>query len=249
VSTSAEEIAAGYEKYDDLPERVLGYPTAFSALRLGAPDVRTVLDYGCGPGKVALRVAEGYGARVHAVDISARMLAIARARRAHPLVAYHLVEGASLRFLPDDSVDAALCCFVFVTVAEADRLREVCAEVHRVLRPGGRFAVLDVNPDATGIRFSTFRTGEPGARYRPGQQRPTWLHLPDGGVLDLADHHWPRSAYRAALAGAGFGDIACAAPLLGGADAPAEAPPGSLLDVERPAEALHPPFLVTSGVK
>ncbi|RKT54163.1 class I SAM-dependent methyltransferase [Saccharothrix australiensis] len=237
-----DEVAAGFDSYDDLFERTLGYPAVFSALGLGAPEVRTVLDYGCGPGKIALRVAERYDVDVHAADISDRMLHIARTRRAHPRIRYHLIGRPSLDFLPDDSVDAAMCCFVFVTVGDPDRLRAITAEVHRVLRPGGRFAVLDTNPDTTGIRFSTFRTGEPATRYEPGQQRRTVLYLPDGGALRLLDHHWPRDTCRDLLAEAGFRDVDSITPLLGDTDRP---PPGA----EHPAEAVHPPFLITAATK
>lgn len=66
------EVAGGFDAYDDLTERTLGYPAVFRALRLGDPDVRAVLDFGCGPGKVAERVVTGYGKEVIAVDGSAR---------------------------------------------------------------------------------------------------------------------------------------------------------------------------------
>ncbi|TQM85212.1 methyltransferase family protein [Saccharothrix saharensis] len=242
-------VATGFDDYDDLPERVLGYPTVFSALRLGDPDVRTVLDYGCGPGKVSLRVAEDHPVAVEAVDISPGMLEIARTRRAHPRIRYHELTGPRLDFLADDAVDAAMCCYVFINIGDLDRIRAIAAEVHRVLRPGGRFAVLDTNPDTTGVRFSTFVSGEPGVRYEAGQPRRVLLHLPGGGVLELRDHHWPRDTYVDVLTEAGFRDVTTTAPLLGDVADSAGAVPGSPLDVDRPAEADHPPFLVTTGVK
>ena len=242
-------VATGFDDYDDLPERVLGYPTVFSALRLGDTDVRTLLDYGCGPGKVSLRVAERHDVRVEAVDISPGMLEIARTRRAHPRIDYHLLTGPGLDFLADGSVDAAMCCYVFINVGDLDRIRAIAAEAYRVLRPGGRFAVLDTNPDTTGIRFSTFVSGEPGVRYEAGQPRRVLLHLPGGGVLELRDHHWPRRTYLDVLAECGFRDVTTTAPLLGDVTDPGGDVPGSPLDVDQPAEATHPPFLVTTGVK
>ncbi|MCE6998247.1 class I SAM-dependent methyltransferase [Saccharothrix sp. S26] len=242
-------VATGFDEYDDLPERVLGYPTVFSALRLGDTDVRTVLDYGCGPGKISLRVAEKHPVQVEAVDISPGMLEIARTRRAHPRIRYHLLTGPRLDFLADDSVDAAMCCYVLLNIGDLERIRAIVAEVHRVLRPGGRFAVLDTNPDTTGTRFSTFISGEPGVRYEAGQQRRVLLHLPGGGVLELLDHHWPRQTYVDLLTECGFRDVTTAAPLLGDVPDTEGLVPGSLLDVDQPAEATRPPFLITSGEK
>lgn len=146
VVDSYAGIADAYDAYDDLPERLIGYPAVFHALGIGSCAVRTVLDYGCGPGKVATRVVEASDARVVAVDLSPRMLEIARARRPHPRIDYRPTADGGLGFLADGSVDAAMACFVFVTAGEIADLHEIAAETHRVLRPGGRFAVLDANP-------------------------------------------------------------------------------------------------------
>ncbi|MEU6164954.1 class I SAM-dependent methyltransferase [Streptomyces tanashiensis] len=234
------DLADAYESYDDVPERLLGYPAVFHALGIGSSAVRTVLDYGCGPGKVATRVVEASGARVVAVDISPRMLEIARERRPHPRIEHRLTEDGGLGFLADGSVDAAMACFVFVTTAEIADLHEIAAETHRVLRPGGRFAVLDANPRTTGIRFSTFRSGEPGRVYTKGERRRSRLDLPGGAPLDLVDHHWPCQTYLDVLGKAGFTDLDVHEPVLTHQSA--------LLGSD-PAEAGHPPFLLVSGVK
>ncbi|MFC9702360.1 class I SAM-dependent methyltransferase [Streptomyces sp. NPDC056943] len=235
-------IADGFDAYDDLPERVIGYPAVFRALGVGTPSVRTVLDYGCGPGKVATRVTEAAaGARVIAADISPRMLEIARTRRPHPRIDYRQIDSGKLAFLDDDSVDAAMSCYVFINVPELPVLHEIAAEVHRVLRPGARYAVLDTNPATTGIRFSTFRNGEPGRTYAPGERRQVLLDQPGGGEpLELIDHHWPRETYVDVLTEAGFTDLTVAEPLL----TDLSALPGAA-----PAEAAHPPFLIVTGVK
>jgi ubiquinone/menaquinone biosynthesis C-methylase UbiE len=239
------EVAAGFDAYDDLPERVIGYPAVFRELRL-SPAAR-VLDYGCGPGKVALRVAEEFGAEVTAVDISQAMLDIARKRRAHPRISYHQVESGRLEFLASASCDAAMSCYVFINIGDAAELRAIAAEVFRVLLPGGRYAVLDTNPATTGVQFSTFLSGEPGRDYAPGAQRSVILDRPDGTTMTLADYHWPKQTYLDVLRDAGFHDITCAEPLL----ADARKLPGRLAAGSRDltAEAVHPPFLIVTGVK
>ena len=52
-------------------------------------------------------------------------------------------------------MDAAMSCFVFIVLPSREQLRAIAAEVWRVLRPGGRFTVLDSHPDHVGMRFST----------------------------------------------------------------------------------------------
>ncbi len=229
------DVAAGFDAYDDLPERSIGYPAVFRSLRLN-PAAR-VLDYGCGPGKVALRVAEELGADVTAVDISRSMLEIARQRRPHQRISYHQVESGRLGFLADASFDAAMSCYVFINIGDVADLRGIAAEVFRVLLPGGRYTVLDTNPATTGIQFSTFLSGEPGRDYAAGAQRPVILSRPDGTSLTLTDYHWPRQTYLEVFRDAGFHDITCAEPLhAGGNEALA-------------AEAARPPFLIVTGVK
>ncbi|MEU8962825.1 methyltransferase domain-containing protein [Streptomyces sp. NPDC048491] len=238
---STASVADRFDAYDDLPERLMGYPAVFRALGIGTPDVRTVLDYGCGPGKVAARIADACLAGVVAADVSPRMLEIARAHRPHPRIDYRQIDSGKLTFLADDSIDAAMSCYVFINVGELPLLHEIAAEIHRVLRPGARYAVLDTNPDTTGIRFSTFRSGEPGRGYACGERRRVLLDQPDGGEpLELVDHHWPRQTYLDVLTDAGFVDLIVEEPLL--------TDPSALPDTA-PAETIHPPFLIVTGAK
>jgi ubiquinone/menaquinone biosynthesis C-methylase UbiE len=239
------EVAGGFDSYDDLPERTLGYPFVFRALRLGDPDVRAVLDFGCGSGKVAERIVTRYGTKVVAVDGSPEMLTIATSRRANPCIDYRLVQDARLPFLANDAIDAAMSCYVFINIASLDVIYTIAREVYRVLGPGGRYAILDTNPDTTGVEFTTFRSGDPDRRYARGEQRRVLLHQPDGGELTLLDYHWPKEVYQQLLADAGFGSIAMHEPILAhpaGADEPSRG--GHWMN-----EKMKPPFLIVVGEK
>jgi len=239
------EVAGGFDFYDDLTERTIGYPFVFQALRLGDPDVRAVLDYGCGPGKVAQRVVSGYGTKVVAVDGSPAMLEIATRKRADPRIDYRLVKDAKLPFLVNDSIDTAMSCYVFINIASLDVISSIVREVYRVLRPGGRYAILDTNPDTTGVEFTTFRSGDPDRRYEPGEQRRVLLRQPDGGDMTLLDYHWPKEVYHQILTDAGFGTVTMHEPLL------AEAPEADDSSQGRrwTKEKVQPPFLIVVGEK
>ncbi|WP_053724810.1 class I SAM-dependent methyltransferase [Streptomyces sp. WM6378] len=161
-------VADGFDAYDDLPERLIGYPAVFRALGIGTPAVRTVLDCGCGPGKVATRITEADGiVQVVAADISPRMLEIARTRRAHPRFDYRQIDSGKLTFLADNSTDAAMSCYVFINIGELPLLHEIAAEVHRVLRPGARYTVLDTNPGTTASPSPPSRAASPAAPAPP----------------------------------------------------------------------------------
>jgi 2-polyprenyl-3-methyl-5-hydroxy-6-metoxy-1,4-benzoquinol methylase len=59
---------------------------------------RRVLDLGCGAGQLALHLARAGAAEVVGVDLSERMLALARAERAHPRVTYERAALEEVRF-------------------------------------------------------------------------------------------------------------------------------------------------------
>lgn len=129
-------------RYDAL-NRLLtgGLDQRWRRLALEAVEIRPgerVLDLACGTGDLAAAVA-ARGARVVGVDLSLGMLRRARRRR----VGAALAQGDAERLpLPDAWADAALCGFAlrnFVALAPVFR------ELARVLVPGGRLALLEVD--------------------------------------------------------------------------------------------------------
>lgn len=112
---------------------------AEDALRLvpvGAGD--RVLDVATGPGTLAI-LAAARGAKVSAIDFSAKMVAELRARSAREcaVLDVHAGDAQALPFA-DSSFDMAFSMFGLMFFP--DRARGF-AELHRVLVPGGRAAV------------------------------------------------------------------------------------------------------------
>jgi demethylmenaquinone methyltransferase/2-methoxy-6-polyprenyl-1,4-benzoquinol methylase len=96
-----------------------------------------VLDACCGTGDLAV-AAEREGGVVTGLDFSARMLERARRKSASIL----WVEGDLLALPFDDgSFDSATVGFGVRNVTDLDA---ALAELHRVLRPGGRLAILEI---------------------------------------------------------------------------------------------------------
>jgi demethylmenaquinone methyltransferase/2-methoxy-6-polyprenyl-1,4-benzoquinol methylase len=114
-----------------------------------------VLDVCTGTGDLAIaaRTAEPSAARVIGVDFAGAMLRIGleklRARRLAGSVA--LVRGDATRMpVADRSMDAVTIAF---GIRNVDSVAAACAELHRVLKPGGRVAILEFAiPTAPGIR-------------------------------------------------------------------------------------------------
>jgi demethylmenaquinone methyltransferase/2-methoxy-6-polyprenyl-1,4-benzoquinol methylase len=104
-----------------------------------------VVDVGCGTGDLSLACARAGAGTVLGVDFAAPMLPIARrkaARQGARAARVGFTQGDGLRLpLEDASADAWCAAFVMRNVPDVDGL---LAEAHRVLRPGGRLAVLDI---------------------------------------------------------------------------------------------------------
>jgi SAM-dependent methyltransferase len=97
---------------------------------------RRILDLGCGKGRFARALGER-GARVIGLDLSAAMLDEATGIDRVRASARRLPFGAA-------SFDGALAVEVFEHL-EPRSLDQVCGEVRRVLRPGGRLVIVDKN--------------------------------------------------------------------------------------------------------
>ena len=109
-----------------------------------APGER-VLDLGCGAGTDSLVAAQMVGPEGHVtgIDMTPEMLAKARAAAAQmgaSNVEFLESEAERLPF-PDESFDVVVSNGVIDLIPDKDA---VFAEIHRVLRPGGRIQIADV---------------------------------------------------------------------------------------------------------
>ena len=138
VRTMFDRIAPVY----DVMNRVMTMGLDLRWRRLGARAVvrpgDSVLDAACGTGDFAVADLRAGAARVVGLDFSPRMLE--RARRKAPQVEW--VEGDLLALpFPDATFDAATVGFGVRNVAD---LELALRELRRVLRSGGRVAILEI---------------------------------------------------------------------------------------------------------
>ena len=135
---AARTLEAVYQTPDLIAQRV-------RVLDLLAPRPgEHIVDIGVGPGLLAYDLARlaGPDGRVVGLDVSADMLAIAHERLASQANA-ECMEGDAVRLpLPDGGFDAAVSTQVYEYVAD---MPAALAELHRVLRPGGRALILDTD--------------------------------------------------------------------------------------------------------
>jgi SAM-dependent methyltransferase len=100
---------------------------------------KRLLDVGCGPGQLTRRFVDEVGADVSAIDLSARMVELARALGLDASVG----DAEQLAF-GDDEFD---CVFAGWVLYHVPGLTQAIAECARVLRPGGRLVASSYRED------------------------------------------------------------------------------------------------------
>ena len=151
---------------------------------LGLPDGATVLDLCTGTADLALALASprGPATRVLGVDFSAEMLRLGheKTRRRHPDGTVSLLRGDAEQIpLGDRSVDGVTIGFGIRNVSSPPR---ALAEIRRVLRPGGRLAILEfgepTSPPVRAVYLWYFRRLLPMIGRTISRHRSAYDYLP-----------------------------------------------------------------------
>jgi arsenite methyltransferase len=111
---------------------------------LGAQPGERIIDVGCGPGFYVAELLEEVGPEgsVLGVDAQEAMLAVgAKRSEGHQNASFEQADATSLP-AADDTYDAALSVQVMEYVPDVG---SALSEIHRVLRPGGRVVIWDVD--------------------------------------------------------------------------------------------------------
>ena len=107
----------------------------------------TLLEVAPGPGYLAIELAKLGHYRVVGLDISQSFvdIATANAKEAGVAVEFRHGDAAHMPF-PADSFDIIVCQAAIKNFSEPV---QALAEMHRVLKPGGKALILDLRPDAS----------------------------------------------------------------------------------------------------
>lgn len=168
----------------------LGFLPGYRPILDEFPRHEPALDVGCGPGDVAIRLAQVQ--KVVGVDIDPRMIKMAKRRHGdHADCRFEVADVADLPF-PDDHFGAAWTSESFHHWEEPEK---GLAEVFRVLQPGAQFWIVEARADMTRDQF---RRGF-GLPALPGLYGGLRLVFRKHGVTDEGAH-----GVRALMHEAGF---------------------------------------------
>jgi demethylmenaquinone methyltransferase/2-methoxy-6-polyprenyl-1,4-benzoquinol methylase len=148
-----DRISPGYDLFNHLVSFFLdGYWRRRTVAEVD-PQARQVLDVCTGTGELVFAAQRrlSNGAQVIGTDFSGKMLRRALLKRDHQAFRkrpqFCLGDAQNLSF-PDDTFDAVTSGFSIRNLTDMERgLREM----HRVLRPGGRAIILEINRPSRGV--------------------------------------------------------------------------------------------------
>jgi SAM-dependent methyltransferase len=122
-------------------QKPFAHPLNHRRIRQWVSDESTILDYGCGYGRVLGELhKEGYEHLI-GLDFSPAMIEAARAQ--HPEIVFEVVESSTIP-LPDASVDGVLLFSVLTCIPTDEGQRALLREVNRVLNRGGLLYISDL---------------------------------------------------------------------------------------------------------
>jgi len=130
------------------------------------PKDTTVLDYGCGYGRTCeILSSMGYN-NILGIDSSPEMI-----RRGH-LIYPHLTllqsQGATLQY-PDSNFGAIVLCAVLTCIPDHQAMKEVLAEIDRLLKPGGILHMIEFSNETSKTFLS--KNGITMHHQRPAELR------------------------------------------------------------------------------
>jgi ubiquinone/menaquinone biosynthesis C-methylase UbiE len=140
-------VARWYARTRGSDSQLATFRTQAAQVTADLPDGADVLEVAPGPGYHAIEIARLGRFQVTGLDISRTMVQIAgeNAQQAGVAVDFRHGDVSSMPF-EDGSFDLVVCQAAFKNFTQPVRALD---ELHRVLRPGGRAVIQDMNRDAT----------------------------------------------------------------------------------------------------
>ena len=151
--TSAQMLALHLDENSDLASRNPAFierSCRWLCGRFGLGGASQVADFGCGPGLYANRLAQA-GARVTAIDFSARSLEYARGQAKQNGLDINYIHQDYLQFDSDQRFDLIVMIYCDFCALSPQQQMTMLKKFHHLLKPQGRF-VMDVYSHAAFAR-------------------------------------------------------------------------------------------------
>jgi len=209
VPTDYNAIADQYKRSKLTPWR--RYIEQYTYLEiLGDVSGLSVLDLACGEGFYSRLLRLHGAARVVGMDMSERMIALARVIEAEQPLDIEYVVGDALAFRMDERFDVVTASYLLNYAQTEEQLAKMCATIADALKPGGRFVAVNNNPRQSPGRFEATRpygfVKSVAGELRPGTPITYTLFL-ENESFSFDNYYLSPEAHEHALDRAGLRDV------------------------------------------
>ncbi len=165
----------------------------------------TALDLACGEGHYARLLRRNGAARVVGIDMSERMIALAREEEARQPIGVEYVTAAVENLGVAGKFDLVSAVYLLHYAPARENLAAMCRTIAANLRPGGRFVAVNSN-FGPGIPVDTSRYGWKPSEPKPIEEgmayRLTFLLGPDS--FEIQNYYYSQATYEEIFRESGF---------------------------------------------
>ena len=215
MTTNYDAIATEYQQAKQQPWRTYIESPSLMSL-VGGLAGRRVVDLACGEGYYTRQYAERGALRVLGVDLSPRMIELARQQEtAAPRGASYSVGDVTLLDVaaPElaEAFDLAAAAYLLNYARDRQELSAMCRSVGWLLQSGGRFVAINCNPALFGYPAPDYRRYGFETHYPPPPAEEgagvTWTFHVNGSTASIENYYLSFDTHEAVLSEAGFVDV------------------------------------------
>lgn len=170
----------------------------------------SVLDLACGEGFYSRLLRLHGAARVVGMDMSERMIGLARATEVEQPLDIEYVVGDALTFRTGERFDVVTASYLLNYAQTEEQLAQMCMTIAAALEPGGRFVAVNNNPRQSPSRFEATRPygfiKSVAGEIRSGTPITYTLFL-ENESFSFDNYYLSPESHERALERAGFRDI------------------------------------------
>lgn len=216
MTTDYNQIAKQYQEAKKQPWREL--IESYSLLHLiGDLAGKRVLDLACGEGYHTRKLARLGAARLVGIDLSERMVELAREQEAREPLGIEYRQGDARSLVLDESFDVVAAAYLLNYAHDRAELLAMCRSIAGCLAPGGRFVTINTNPDLYHFERPDYaRYGFETRTTRPAREGTplVWTYAMPSGPVSVENYYLARETHDDAFRAAGFRSTRWCAPRL-----------------------------------
>lgn len=216
MTTDYDPIAEQYRLAKQQPWRAFIEAYTFVSL-IGDPSGKSVIDLACGEGFYSRMIRQKGAAAVTGVDLSQRMIELARAQELDQQLGITYIVGDARDLDGGTHCDLAIAAYLLNYARDRAELRAMCDAASHCLKPGGRFVTVNSSPLLDFTKAPSYRQYGFDTRIRGDVQEGapiTWSFFLDGGSFEIENYFLDAAIHEEAFRAAGFREIRWHVPVL-----------------------------------